>query len=414
MTLHFDTLFINANLATMNPQIVAPYGTITDAALGVKDGRIAWLGRRADIPNYEAGKIYDCENAWLTPGLVDCHTHLVFGGNRASEFELRLQGASYAKIAKSGGGIVSTVNATRKTSKDDLYRQAELRVCAMGKKGVTTIEIKSGYGLDIETEIKMLEVAQMLAAKNNMRIQKTFLGAHALPLEYKDRPDAYIDLVCHEILPEIARRKLADAVDGFCENIAFSVAQIRRVFEAAKKHGLAIKLHAEQLSNQGGAKLAAEFGALSADHLEYIDEAGVMAMAKAGTIAVLLPGAFYYLKETQKPPIDLFEKHGVPMALATDFNPGSSPISSPRLIMNMACTLFGLTPEQALTAITLNGARALGLDGETGSLAAGKSADIAIWKIQHPAELCYWVGDDDSHARVYQGKFMKNMDSKDG
>jgi len=287
-------------------------------------------------------------------------------------------------------------------------------VCAMGKKGVTTIEIKSGYGLDIETEIKMLEVAQMLAAKNNMRIQKTFLGAHALPLEYKDRPDAYIDLVCHEILPEIARRKLADAVDGFCENIAFSVAQIRRVFEAAKKHGLAIKLHAEQLSNQGGAKLAAEFGALSADHLEYIDEAGVMAMAKAGTIAVLLPGAFYYLKETQKPPIDLFEKHGVPMALATDFNPGSSPISSPRLIMNMACTLFGLTPEQALTAITLNGARALGLDGETGSLAAGKSADIAIWKIQHPAELCYWVGDDDSHARVYQGKFMKNMDSKDG
>ncbi len=405
MTLYFDTLFINAHLATMNPANTAPYGAIKDGVVGVKDGRIAWVGRRVDLPKYETENIHDCAHNWLTPGLVDCHTHFVFGGNRAREFEMRLEGVSYEEIAKSGGGILSTLIVTRATSKDDLYQQAEKRLDGLCKKGVTTLEIKSGYGLDTDTEIKMLEVAAALAARNNMRIQKTFLGAHAVPPEYKGRTNAYMDFVCEEMLPKIAKLGLVDAVDGFCENIAFSPAQIRRVFEVAGQYGLPVKLHAEQLSNQGGAKLAAEFGALSADHLEYIDEAGVKAMAAAGTIAVLLPGAFYYLKETRKPPVDLFKKHGVAMALATDFNPGSSPISSPRSIMNMACTLFGFTPEQALCGMTLNGARALGLEAETGSLEIGKSADMAIWPIQHPSELSYWLGDDNCVARVYKGEF---------
>ncbi len=402
MTLKLDTLFINANLATMDPNIDAPYGAIEDGAVGVKDGRIVWVGRMADLPEYGAEKVHECDGGWMTPGLVDCHTHLVFGGNRAQEFEQRLQGVSYAEIAKAGGGIMSTVNATRGINANDLYQEASTRLIDFLYQGVTTIEVKSGYGLDMSTEIKMLEVARKLT-EDHICVRTTFLGAHALPPEYKDNPDAYIDLICNEMIPEIARLGLADSVDGFCEHIGFSPAQIRRVFEAAKKHGLAVKLHAEQLSNQGGAKLAAEFGALSADHLEYIDEDSVKAMAKAGTVAVLLPGAFYYLKEAQKPPVNLFRKYGVPMALATDCNPGSSPITSPLLILNMACTLFDFTPEEALAGMTRIGSKALGLDRKIGTLEVGKSADLVVWEINHPAELSYWVGDVANMNRFYKG-----------
>jgi imidazolonepropionase len=404
--LEFDTLFINANLATMDPNIDAPYGAIENGALGVKDGRITWISKMCDLLDFEGEEILDCEGDWMTPGLVDCHTHIVFGGNRAQEFEQRLNGVSYAEIANAGGGILSTVKATREMNSQDLYQETSTRLIDFLYQGVTTIEVKSGYGLDMPTEIKMLEVARRLT-EDHVRVRTTFLGAHALPPEYKDRPDDYIDLVCDEMIPKIAELDLADAVDGFCENMAFSPAQIRRVFEAAKKYALPVKLHAEQLSNQGGAKLAAEFGALSADHLEYIDEDGVKAMAKAGTVAVLLPGAFYYLKETQKPPVDLFRKYGVPMALATDCNPGSSPITSPLLILNMACTLFGFTPEEALAGMTRVGAQALGLKTETGTLEMGKSADLAIWGIEHPAELCYWVGDVATGYRIFKGEDKK-------
>lgn len=401
MTLKFDTLFINANLATMDPGIDAPYGTIEDGALGVKDGRIAWIGKMDDLPKHVVKDTTDCEGNWITPGLVDCHTHLVFGGNRAKEFEMRLQGACYEDIAKAGGGILSTVKATREMSETNLAEEAWGWSCRAQSYGVTTIEIKSGYGLDLETEIKMLNAAKYVEDQGLMRVQKTFLGAHALPPEYKNDADSYIDLVCDEMIPKIADSNLADAIDGFCENIGFTSEQIRRVFEAAKKYGLPVKLHAEQLSNQNGAKLAAEFSALSADHLEYIDEEAVKAMAEAGTVAVLLPGAFYYLKETRQPPIDLFRKYGVPMALATDFNPGSSPILSPFLILNMACTLFGLTAQEALNGMTLYGAKALGLENETGSLEVGKSADLVIWSIDHPGELCYWVNGTSVEKRSY-------------
>lgn len=407
MTLQFDTLFKNANLATMDPAIDAPYGAIKKGALGVTDGRISWIGKIDDLPEYKAKDVRDCGGHWMTPGLVDCHTHLVFGGNRAREFEQRLQGVSYEQIAKAGGGIVSTVKATRETDASVLLVSASLRLIDMTAQGVTTVEIKSGYGLDLETEIKMLEVAKTLEEEENIRVKTTFLGAHALPPEYKNDPDSYVDLVCEVMIPRITELNLADAVDGFCENIGFSTLQIRRVFEAAKKHNLPVKLHAEQLSKQGGAKLAAEFAALSADHLEYIDEEGVQAMAKTGTIAVLLPGAFYFLKETQKPPIDLFRKYGVPMALATDCNPGSSPITSPLLILNMACTLFGFTPEEALAGMTREGAKALGLGAEIGTLKVGKSADLAIWDFEHPSELSYWLGNYSCSIRMLKGKMYE-------
>ncbi len=387
----------------MDPTIPASYGAIENGALGVTGGRITWLGKMQELPTYKSENIRDCESGWLTPGLVDCHTHLVFGGNRAREFEKRLQGVSYEQIAREGGGIVSTVKATRKINADDLLKDAALRLSGMTAQGVTTVEIKSGYGLDLENEIKMLEVAKDLAREENVRVSTTFLGAHALPPEYKGRADDYIDLVCKQMIPEIAKQNLANAVDGFCENIGFTPTQIRRVFEAAKKHGLPVKLHAEQLTDQGGAILAAEFNALSADHLEYVSEGGVRAMAKANTVAVLLPGAFYYLKETKKPPIDLLREHGVPMALATDCNPGSSPITSPLLILNMACTLFGFTPEEALAGMTREGAKALGLGDEIGTLEKGKNADLAIWPIDHPSELSYWLGRDYRPTRVIGG-----------
>ncbi len=387
----------------MNPCIDVPYGAIQNAGLGVKNGRIAWLSTMDDLPVYDADKLHDCNGEWVTPGLIDCHTHLVFGGDRATEFELRAQGASYEGIAKAGGGIISTVKSTRMASADELYLDASVRLKNFIDQGVTTIEIKSGYGLDLKNEMKMLEEAKRLKHKH-IRVLRTFLGAHAVPPEFKGNADGYIDLICTEMIPKIAETGLADAVDGFCENIGFNPAQIRRVFEAAKKYGLPVKLHAEQLSNQGGAKLAAEFNALSADHLEYIDEEGVKAMANAGTVAVLLPGAFYYLKETQKPPMDLFRKHNVPMALATDCNPGSSPITSPLLILNMACALFGFTPEEALAGMTREGAKALGLGDEIGTLEIGKSADMAIWDIEHPSELSYWLGNDFCPDRMLKGK----------
>ncbi len=385
----------------------APYGAIKNAALAVKDGRIAWVGARANLHGdleEMASEVTSCGDAWITPGLIDCHTHLVFGGNRAKEFEMRLKGASYEEIAKAGGGILSTVRDTRAASLDQLIESAEGRLLQMMQEGVTTVEIKSGYGLDTANEIKMLKAAGALAERLPVRVARTFLGAHAIPPEFAQDRAGYLELVCKEMIPAIAGQGLADAVDGFCETIAFTPAEIARVFDAAKAAGLAIKLHAEQLSDQGGAALAASMGALSADHLEHLSEAGVAAMAKAGTVAVLLPGAFYFLRETRTPPIDALRKAGVPMAIATDANPGSSPVTSPLLMLNMACTLFALTPEEALAALSRHAAGALGLAHEVGTLEVGKRADFCRWRISDPAELSYWVGANPLEQTVFDGK----------
>jgi len=389
----WQTLFINVNLATMTNGANS-YGATENAALAVSEGKIAWLGKATDVPEYDENtvKVIDGKGKWLTPGLVDCHTHLVYGGNRANEFEMRLQGKSYQEIANAGGGIVSTVLATRKASEAELFAAALPRLTALHQQGVTSIEIKSGYGLDTKNEIKMLKVAGQLAEKLPVTIKRTFLGAHALPFEYKDKPDEYVDLVCNEMVPQVAKENLADAVDVFCEGIGFSLAQTERVFTAAKNHGLPVKIHAEQLSNLGGSELAAKYGALSSDHIEFLDEAGIEAMKSAGMVAVLLPGAFYFLRETQLPPMELLRKHQVPMAIATDSNPGSSPISNIQLMLNMACTLFRLTPSEALAGVTCNGAKALGLSNHKGQLAVGFDADIAMWNIEQPAELCYQFG----------------------
>ncbi|CAN7583051.1 imidazolonepropionase [Bosea sp. LjRoot237] len=381
-----------------------PYGAIEDGVVVTRDGRIAFAGPRAKAPAFGSAEVVDCEGRWITPGLIDCHTHLVYGGDRANEFELRLKGASYEEIARAGGGIVSSVKATRAASEDELFASADKRLAALIAEGVTTVEIKSGYGLDTESEVKVLAVARRLGRERPVGVQTTFLGAHAVPAEFKGRSGDYIDLVCGPMLDAIAEQKLADAVDVFCEGIAFSPDETARVFTAAKAKGLAIKIHAEQLSNLGGAALAAGFGALSADHLEHLDEAGVIAMAKAGTVAVVLPGAFYFLRETVKPPIELLRQHGVPIALATDANPGTSPLTSPLLTMNMGCTLFRLTPEEALAGMTRNAARALGLQDEIGTLEAGKACDLAIWEIERPAELAYRIGFNPLHARIRNGQ----------
>lgn len=398
-----DRLWTNGRLATLREGAGA-YGALEPAALAARDGRIAWVGPLADAPNSEAAETTDLGGRWVTPGLIDCHTHLVYAGDRAGEFEQRLMGASYREIAEAGGGIVSTVRATRDASEDELVAQSRRRLDALLAEGVTTVEIKSGYGLDAENEVKMLRAARRLGAEAPVRVVTTFLGAHALPPEAGDDKEGYIDEVCLSQLPAVHGEGLADAVDGFCETIAFAPHQIRRVFEAAQALGLPVKLHAEQLSNQGGAALAAEFGALSADHLEYLDEAGVAAMAAAGTVAVLLPGAFYFLRDTQVPPIELLRRHGVPMAVASDCNPGSSPLTSLLLAMNMAATLFRLTPEEALAGVTRNAARALGLGVETGTLEAGKWCDLAVWDIERPAELTYRMGFNPLHARVWRGR----------
>lgn len=384
-----DRLFTDARLATMDPDHPAPYGAIENGAIGVKDGRIRFVGAKADAP--AAKESISLDGRWATPALIDCHTHLVFGGTRAHEFEMRQNGATYEEIARAGGGIVSTVKATREASLEDLVESGIARAEMLKRSGVATIEIKSGYGLSVGDEEKMLIAAGEIGRATKMRVKRTLLGLHALPPEYKDDRAGYVRLVCEEMIPAAKLRKLADAVDAFCEGIGFTADETRQVFEAAKKAGLRVKLHAEQLSNLHGAALAAEYGALSADHLEYIDEAGVIAMAKAGMVAVLLPGAFYALKETKKPPIDLFRKHGLAMAVATDLNPGTSPALSAPLMMNMAATLFGLTPEEALSGMTRNAAKALALDDECGMIKEGLAADIAVWDIDHPAELSYWI-----------------------
>jgi imidazolonepropionase len=400
-----DAIWTNARLATMVAGGSA-YGAIDDGALAVRDGRLAWVGARADLPPALRGRgtrEHDAGGRWITPGLIDCHTHLVYAGSRAREFEQRLNGATYEEIARAGGGIRSTVAATRAAAEAVLLAASAPRLRALAAGGVTTVEIKSGYGLDTGTEAKMLRVAHALGRSLPVTVRTTFLGAHALPPEFDGRADAYIDEVCGRMLPEIARAGLAAAVDAFCERIAFSAAQTARVFEAAKALGLPVKLHAEQLSDQGGAQLAARFGALSADHLEYVGEAGVAALARAGTVAVLLPGAFYFLRETQLPPVELLRRHGVAMAVATDCNPGSSPLTSLLLALNMACTLFRLTPEEALAGATRIAARALGLADEAGTLEAGKAADFVLWDVERPAELAYAIGANPCHAVVKAG-----------
>jgi len=394
----WDILLLDCHAATMAG--AGPYGAIRDAAIGITGGRLAYVGPRdGAAPAREVRKL---GGAWVTPGLIDCHTHLVFGGQRAHEWEMRRQGKSYEDIARAGGGILSSVRATRAATEDELVESAARRVRAMKRRGVTTVEIKSGYGLDLETETKMLRAAARLG--DRLRVSRTFLGAHALPPEFKDDRAGYVDLICETMIPAVAREKLADAVDAFCENIAFTPAETERVFAAARANGLRVKLHAEQLSDSGGAALAAKYQALSADHLEHLSGDGIAAMARAKTVAVLLPIAFYFLRETKKPPVAALREAGVPIAIATDCNPGTSPAASPLIAMNMACTLFDMTPQEALAGMTRNAASALGLGGEIGTLETGKSADLAIWDISEPAELAYWIGADLLSCRYFQGR----------
>lgn len=393
MMLEADLLIIDVNIATMDPNLDTPYGAIENAAIAIKDGKINWLGPRSELPEVDAiaTPIHKANGQWLTPGLIDCHTHILFAGSRANEFEQRLLGASYQEIAAQGGGIASTVKATRLADRETLYVNGKNRLNSLLKEGVTTVESKSGYGLDVENELKLLEINQLLNEHHPIDVHSTFLGAHALPPEYKDNSQAYIDLVCDEMLPQVASRQLATAVDVFCENVGFTYQQTEQVFTRAQQLGLQVKCHAEQLSNQHGSELVAKFKGLSADHIEYLDEAGVEAMAKGDVTAVLLPGAFYFLRETQLPPIDLLRKHKVAMALASDFNPGTAPLCSLRLMLNMACTLFRMTPEEALCGVTVNAAKALGLN-DRGVLKVGTRADLALWDITHPAQLSYQFG----------------------
>jgi len=410
----WDSLWVNVSAATMVPPEAAGrvcaeadgYGTIRDAAVAVANGRIAWIGPRANLPAEEARAtrhMHDGGGAWITPGLIDCHTHLVFGGDRAQEFEMRLNGATYEEIARAGGGIRSTVAATRAIGEDQLYAAAVPRLRALIAEGVTTVEIKSGYGLDTANEAKMLRVARRLGRELPVDVATTFLGAHALPPEFEGRQTAYVDLVCEEMLPRIAHDKLADATDVFCEKIAFTPQETERVFAASAKAGIPVKLHADQLSDLGGAALAAKHKALSAEHLEYTSEDGARAMGAAGTVAVILPGAFFVLREKQLPPIDAFRRHGVAMAIASDCNPGSSPVLSLRLMLNMGCTLFRLTPAEALAGVTRNAARALGLN-DRGTLEVGKRADLALWRIGRPAELSYWLGGNPCIGAIRRGE----------
>jgi imidazolonepropionase len=388
----WDRLLLNATLATFVGD--TPYGLIVHGAIALHHGRIAWIGGMdalPDAPDALAGVVESLDGALVTPGLIDCHTHLVFGGDRAHEFDLRLNGASYEEIARAGGGIVSSVSATRAASEEQLFAQSLPRARSLLADGVTSLEIKSGYGLDLDSERRMLRVARRLGRELGIRVRTSFLGLHALPPEYRDRRADYVALVCDEMLPALAAEGLVDAVDAFCENIGFTRDETRRVFERARQLGLPVKLHAEQLSDQDGAALVAEYGGLSADHLEYLSESGIRAMAGAGTVAVLLPGAFYALRETKLPPVALLREHAVPIAIATDCNPGTSPLLSLRLAAGMACTLFRLTPEEALLGVTVNAARALGLT-DRGTLAVGQRADLVVWEARRPADLCYWIG----------------------
>ena len=403
----WDCLWVNARLVTMTTGN-GEYGMVENGAVAVTGDRISWLGSMRDLPadaRLNTPRVVDANRHCITPGLIDCHTHLVYGGNRAREFELRLKGASYEELQQAGGGILSTVNATRNASLNELLAAAKRRAEALKREGVTTVEIKSGYGLDVETELKMLRAARLLGDGDpQLDVKTTFLGAHALPPDYSSDRDAYIRLVADKMLSQVYLENLADAVDGFCETIAFSPEELEPVFDRAKELGMDVKLHADQLSDLDGATLAARYQALSADHLEYTSEAGVDALARAGTVAVLLPGAFYILKETQKPPVELLRRYRVPIAIATDANPGSSPVLSLLLMLNMACTLFSLTTEEALAGVTRNAARALGLLGDRGTLETGKRADFVIWDVAHPAELAYMVGGNPCLDVIKNGK----------
>ena len=385
------TLWQHCNVATMAE---GAYSIIEDAAIVTCEGFIEWIGPRLHVPHGEYSQTHGLEGAWVTPGLIDCHTHTVFGGNRSGEFEQRLQGVSYADIAAAGGGIASTVRATRAASEEELFASARQRLMCLLRDGVTSVEIKSGYGLSLESERKILRVIRRLGDTLPVTVRSTCLAAHALPPEYKDRADDYIDLICNDMLPVLAAEGLVDAVDAFCEYLAFSPAQVERVFKVAQGLGLPVKLHAEQLSSLHGSSLAARYHALSADHLEFMTEEDAMAMAAAGTVAVLLPGAFYFLRETQLPPMQALRQHGVKIAIASDLNPGTSPALSLRLMMNMACTLFRMTPEEALAGVTLHAATALGMGETHGSLEPGKVADFVAWNIDRPADLAYWLGGD--------------------
>lgn len=397
-----DRVLTNLKLVTMQPD--NGYPIIDNAMIGIQDGKIQFAGHADEHPDCHGHpQVIDCQGALVTPGLIDSHTHLVYAGNRANEFEQRLNGVPYETIAKAGGGILSTVRATRTATEDELFELAMTRLAGLKQDGVTTVEIKSGYGLTLESEMKMLRVARRIGKASDIKVSTTLLAAHALPPEFAGRSDDYIDFVCQAIIPAAASEQLADAVDVFCEGIAFSPAQCQRVFEAAKAHGLHIKGHTEQLSNLGGSALAAQMGATSVDHIEFLDEAGVKALATHGTVATLLPGAFYFLRETQLPPIALLRQHQVPMALATDFNPGTSPIASLRTMMNMGCTLFRLTPEECLRGVTCHAAQALGLQESRGQIKPGMDADLALWQVSTPAELSYRLGVPDLMARVVDG-----------
>jgi imidazolonepropionase len=402
MTRQFDSIWVNGLIATCEQG----YGLIEHGGIAVKKGKIAWIGMMKDLPGDAANladSVHELHGHCVTPGFIDCHTHLVYAGNRAHEFEQRLQGVAYEEIARNGGGIQSTVRATRAATVDELFEQSLRRARALVASGVTTIEIKSGYGLDWETELKMLRVAKMISETIPVTIKRTFLGAHTTPVEYRGKADEYIELVCEQMIPAIAKEKLADAVDVFCERIAFNLEQTGKVFRAAKKHGLDVKCHAEQLSDSGSAALAAKYHALSVDHLEHASAESIKAMGQYGTTAVLLPGAFYFLRETKLPPVELLREHNVPIAVSSDCNPGTSPIMSLLIILNMACTLFRLTPEEALSGVTRHAAKALGMDKTHGTLTVGKAADFAVWNISHPVELVYYLGANPLRQMVKNG-----------
>ncbi|MGZ2411758.1 imidazolonepropionase [Sphingomonas sp. F9_3S_D5_B_2] len=399
----WDRLLVDCNIATLQPAPGNPLGIVENGAIGIADRKVVRVGRRTELAGYRAAKVDALAGAWVTPGLIDCHTHLVFGGTRADEHAMRRAGASYEEIAKAGGGITSTVAKTAAATDDDLLDQSRRRLHSLMRGGCTTVEVKSGYGLDRKSELRLLKLASKLGEGEAVRIVPTLLALHALPADQRDRRAHYVSEIVDKLIPEAAKQGLATSVDAFCDTIAFTPEEVERLFKAAAHHGLRVRLHAEQLSNQKGAALAAEYRALSADHLEHLDDTGAKAMASAGTVAVLLPGAFYALQEERKPPIALLRKHRVPMAVATDCNPGTSPLLSPTLAINMACTLFGLTPEEALAGMTINAARALGLAHSIGSLAPGKQADLCVWQIESLSELSYWIGLPGPGRRIFAG-----------
>jgi imidazolonepropionase len=398
----WDRLLIDCHVATMVAAPGDPLGIVTNGAIGIQDGKVVRVGKRTELAGFKAAEVVALGGAWVTPGLIDCHTHLIFGGTRADEHAMRRAGASYEEIAKAGGGIASTVDKTKAASASELIDSGRRRLRALMAGGCTTVEIKSGYGLDTASEMRLLNAAKALGKSEPVRVVATLLALHALP-PGKDRA-AFVTEAVEQMIPAVAKAGLATSVDAYCEGIGFLPHEVERLFEAAGNHGLRVKLHAEQLSNRGGAKLAARYEALSADHLEHIDEEGVAAMAEAGMVAVLIPGAFYALQEKRKPPIDLFRSYGVPMAVATDCNPGTSPLLSPTLAINMACTLFNLTPEEALAGMTINAARALGLEADIGTIAPRKAADLAVWRIDHPAEIGYWIGLPGPERRIFAGQ----------